>query len=122
MDAFLATATDSASLFGKKRFDAIITDAPYGVVHGSTTDSASNRKRSPKDLICAALPIWADHLKKGGAIGMAWNRHTLSRPDMVAMMSDAGLSVCCGELWEGFEHRVDASIRRDLIVAVKKKN
>ena len=35
------------------------------------------------------------------------------------MLTEAGLEVRSGGPWERFAHRVDSSIRRDLMVAVK---
>src|SRR5690606_12168041 len=34
---------DSLALWGKRRFDAVVTDAPYGVVHGSHSDGRRTR-------------------------------------------------------------------------------
>src|SRR5215218_9804936 len=36
---FSGDARQSAVLFGKRRFDAVVADAPYGVVHGSHTEA-----------------------------------------------------------------------------------
>lgn len=120
--AFTGDTRQSAELFGKKRFDAIITDAPYGVAHGSTTDVrgvSGKRDRSPAGLLREALPVWAGQLMHGGALGLSWNTFGLSREDLAQMLADAGLRVREGDAWERFAHRVDSSIRRDLIVAVK---
>ena len=45
-------------------------------------------------------------------------RGVLTREDLAAKLTDAGLVVQAGGAWESFAHRVDSSIRRDLIVAV----
>ena len=108
-------------LFGRKKFDAIVTDAPYGVAHGATTDvrgTSGRRDRSPAGLLGEAIPVWASQLMHGGAIGIAWNTFGLTREDLAAKLTDAGLVVQTGGAWESFAHRVDSSIRRDLIVAV----
>ncbi len=111
---FTGDARDSAQLFGKKRFDAVVTDAPYGVAHGATSDSG--RHRSPAELLAEAIPVWAGQLKHGGALGVAWNTFGLSRDDLSALCESAGLRVVDGE---EFAHRVDASIKRDVLVARK---
>ena len=49
---------------------------------------------------------------------LAWNTFGLTREDLAAKLTDAGLVVQAGGAWESFAHRVDSSIRRDLIVAV----
>lgn len=112
---FTGDARASADLFGKKRFDAVITDAPYGVAHGASTESG--RDRSPAALLKEAVPVWASQLKHGGALGLSWNTFGLSREDLVRICERAGLLVL--ESSEGFAHRVDTSIKRDLVVALK---
>ena len=72
-------------------------------------------------LLGEALPVWVDQLKLGGALGISWNTYGLSREDLAALMDHNGLEVCTGEQWLGFAHRVDASINRDLMVAVKRE-
>lgn len=106
----------SAELFGKKKFDAIITDAPYGVVHAAAKHS---EQRATGALFDDAVPVWASQLMHGGALGVSWNCLTLPREDLAAMMARSGLDVCQGGPWERFTHRVDSSIKRDLMVAVK---
>lgn len=111
----------SADLFGRKKFDAIVTDAPYGVMHGSSTDvrgTSGRRDRSPAGLLGEAIPVWAGQLMHGGAIGISWNTLGLTREDLAALLTRSGLQVREGGPWERFAHRVDSSIRRDLIVAV----
>ncbi len=110
---FTGDTRASAELFGRKRFDAIVTDAPYGVAHGAT--SGGSKDRSPAKLLADAIPVWASQLKHGGALGIAWNTLGQSREDLTRVCERAGLVV---EPWE-FTHRVDSSIRRDVLVARK---
>lgn len=120
--AFTGDTRTSADLFGKKKFDVIVTDAPYGVMHGSSTDVrgvSGRRDRSPAGLLREAVPVWTSQLMHGGALGIAWNTFGLSRDDLAEILSRAGLVVREGGAWERFAHRVDSSIRRDLIVAVR---
>ncbi len=117
LTVFTADARESAERFGKQRFDAIVTDAPYGVEHGAHT--GASRKRSPADLMVEAVPIWASQLAPGGAIGISWNTHTMKREALTELLLDAGLVLPESPAWQSFEHRVDASIMRDLIVGVK---
>lgn len=122
LTTFTGDTRQSADLFGKKKFDAIVTDAPYGVAHGSTTDVrgvSGKRDRSPAGLLREAIPVWAGQLMHGGALGLSWNTFGLSREDLAGYLTDAGLTVQAGGAWDGFAHRVDSSIKRDLIVAVK---
>jgi hypothetical protein len=70
LTVFSGDTRESAALFGKRTFDAIVADAPYGVVHGSQADARGNRgkrDRSAAGLISEALPVWARQLKTPAA-------------------------------------------------------
>ncbi|HKN46147.1 MAG TPA: site-specific DNA-methyltransferase, partial [Propionibacteriaceae bacterium] len=110
------------ALFGKRRFDAVVVDAPYGVVHGSRTDVRSisgKRDRSAAGLISEALPVWALQLRSGGALGLSWNTIGLRRERLLYLVVAAGLEPLDFGPYRDFEHRVDSSIRRDIVVAIK---
>lgn len=123
---FTGDTADSGRLFGKKKFDAIVTDAPYGVVHGSArrgssrqhTATAKQLDRSPAELLVRAVPVWASLLRPGGALGVSWNTYGLTHDEFAAICTDAGLQVCQQGSWLGFAHRVDSSIKRDILVAL----
>lgn len=120
--AFTGDTRQSADLFGRKKFDAIVTDAPYGVAHGAVTDvrgTSGRRDRSPAGLLREAIPVWAGQLMHGGALGLSWNTFGLARENLASMLTDSGLTVCADGPWERFAHRVDSSIHRDLMVAVR---
>lgn len=122
MGVFTGDTRSSAKLWGKRRFDAVVVDAPYGVVHGSRSDvvgTTGKRDRSPAGLLKGSVGVWARQLKDGAALGLSWNTHGLDRDDLVEMVEEAGLVVRDEGPWRGFEHRVDASIQRDVLVAVK---
>src|SRR4029450_12077762 len=40
LTVFSGDTRQSAALYGKRRFDAVLADAPYGVVHGSQTEGS----------------------------------------------------------------------------------
>ena len=121
LTAFTGDTRSSADLFGKKKFDAIITDAPYGVVHGSSSDvrSTGKKDRTPAGLLRQAIPVWSRQLMHGGAIGLSWNTFGLAREELAEYFENSGLIVCEQGAWEQLAHRVDSSIKRDLMVAVK---
>lgn len=122
LTAFTGDTRASADLFGRKRFDAVVVDAPYGIVHGSGTDvrgTSGRRDRSPAGLLREAVPVWAGQLMHGGAVGISWNTLGMAREDLASVLAGAGLVVQEGGAWERFAHRVDSSIRRDVIVATK---
>lgn len=121
LTVFTGDTRTSAALFGKKRFDAVVADAPYGVVHGSASDVrgvSGQRARSAAGLLRESIPVWASQLRPGGALGLSWNTYGLPREDLATIMTQAGLEVCSSGPWDQFAHRVDSSIKRDLMVAV----
>jgi hypothetical protein len=95
--------------------DILVTDLPYGVVHGSFNEDGGIN-RSPLDLLERAVPQWRGLLRTGGALGLSWNLKVAKR----ALAEDILLA-------NGFElvpeaalaHRVDQGIERDVIVARK---
>ncbi|MGV9762336.1 TRM11 family SAM-dependent methyltransferase [Micromonospora tulbaghiae] len=96
--------------------DVIVTDAPYGVAHGSRTGQGLSR--SPLELLTAAVPVWRELLRPGGALGLSWNTHVAPRAQAEAVLADAGLRVLDGPGFGDFAHRVDQAIERDVLVAV----
>jgi tRNA G10 N-methylase Trm11 len=116
LTVYAADTLMTAELLQRRRVDVVVTDAPYGVAHGSRGHSGRNRR--PAELLEAALPVWVSVLRPGGAVGIAWNTHGLSRDVLVGLCSAAGLEVRDDGPYRGFAHRVDAGIHRDLLVAV----
>jgi SAM-dependent methyltransferase len=112
-----ADTLETASIYRVAGVDAIVTDAPYGVQHGSRSGGAL--QRSPLDLLAAAVPGWATVLRPGGAIGIAVNVRTSPRAETCALLADAGLQPVDSPAYRGFEHRVDQAIVRDIVVATK---
>ena len=96
--------------------DVIVTDAPYGVQHGSQRPDKAGLTRDPLELLAAALPGWLRVLRPGGAVGISWNTNIASRADLAGVLTDAGLEIATGPE-DDFTHRVDQAIVRDLIVA-----
>ncbi len=120
LGVFTGDTRQSAKLWGKRRFDAIVTDAPYGVVHGSASDvRGGGRDRSATSLLADAIPVWVGQLRMGGAVGISWNTLGTAREKLAEMLSAAGLSVRDDGPWRRFAHRVDSSVHRDAIVAVR---
>ncbi|MEV0202154.1 SAM-dependent methyltransferase [Nonomuraea sp. NPDC050691] len=103
--------------FKPRSFDVIVTDAPYGVQHGSHGGRAGKGlSRSPLELIAKAVPVWAELLRPGGALGLSWNTYGGGRDELAAILASAGLEVAA---LPDFEHWVDQAIVRDLVVARK---
>lgn len=108
----------SGEILKRRAFDLVVTDAPYGVQHAAVKDTRALTRR-PTEVLEAAIPIWSELLRPGGAIGLSWNLYTTARADLTAMLEGAGLEVMNTEPFLDFEHRVDQAINRDLIVARK---
>ena len=97
--------------------DVVVADAPYGVVHGSRTPEAV--RRDPRDLLAAAVPVWAELLRHGGAMGVSFNTHVLPAADFADLLAGEGLEVVTSPAYQDLSHWVDQGITRDLVVARK---
>lgn len=109
-------------LYKKNTFDIIVGDLPYGVQHGNVSNGNQNSSitRNPKELLNMCLPAWFDVLKIGGAIALSWNSFLLSYDDFAYILNKNGFQTLSTEIYKSFEHRVDQSIKRDIIIAIKK--
>src|SRR5215472_9720200 len=117
LDVVCADTTQAAEFFRPDAFDLIVTDAPYGVQHGSRTTARLARR--PQDLLMAAVPVWAGLLRPGGAVGIAWNTLVAPREEAAAILAGAGLEPLDSGPYRQFRHRVDQAIVRDVLVARK---
>jgi SAM-dependent methyltransferase len=106
----------AAEVYPPRSFDLIVTDAPYGVQHGSQTPR-ERLGRGPVEMLAAALPIWREVLRPGGAMGIAWNTFVARRESLAELMTEAGFVVQNSAAYLGFRHSVDQAISRDIIVA-----
>jgi tRNA G10 N-methylase Trm11 len=89
-----------------KSVDVVVADLPYGVQHSAGVGVG--------ELVDAAVPGWVSVLRPGGAMALACNVRTLPRERLAQVLVGAGLTVLEAE---GFEHRVDRAITRDVVVA-----
>lgn len=103
--------------FRPRSMDLLVCDLPYGVQHGSRRDERS-LDRGPQQLLEVALPVWFGLLRPGGAAALGWNRRTMDRSRLCALMEGAGFVVKDPE-GGAFVHAVDRSITRDVLVAVR---
>lgn len=118
LTVFSGDTRQSAALFGRRRFDAVVVDAPYGIVHGSQA-TATKKDRSAAALLAESLAVWAGQLKRGGALGLSWNTYNLTRERLTTLAVEAGLEPLDAEPYQQLGHRVDSSIYRDVFVARK---
>jgi SAM-dependent methyltransferase len=113
-----ADTRTARTYFKRETFDAIVTDLPYGVRHGSRS-SDMDLSRRPLDLLREALPGWKEVLRPGGSIGLSWNIHVAGREKVIDVVADSGLEIVSSE--QSFRHTVDQSIVRDLLVGRKRR-
>jgi SAM-dependent methyltransferase len=109
---FHADTLDARQFLKAGCADVIVADCPYGVAHGSHT--GASRTRSPLELLRAAVPVWAQLLAPGGALGISWNTHVAGRAEAAAVLTEHGLEVV---EYPDLAHRVDQAIHRDILVA-----
>jgi SAM-dependent methyltransferase len=117
LDVVCADTARAGEFFRPDAFDLVVTDAPYGVQHGSRT--AARLTRRPQDLLTAAVPVWTRLLRPGGAVGIAWNTLVAPRGEATAILTAGGLDPVEHGPYLKFRHRVDQAIVRDVLVARK---
>jgi SAM-dependent methyltransferase len=114
-----ADTRETGAVFPPRSFDVVVTDAPYGVQHGSSTGARNALARSPLELVSEAAPVWREALRPGGALGIAWNTHVAKREALLEVLARSGFEPCDAPSYRGFKHRVDQSILRDVVVATR---
>jgi SAM-dependent methyltransferase len=117
LDVVCADSIRAGEFFRPDTFDLVVTDAPYGVQHGSRT--AARLTRNPQDLLATAIPVWARLLRPGGAVGIAWNTLVAPRAEATAILAAADLDPVDHGPYLNFRHRVDQAIVRDVLVGRK---
>jgi SAM-dependent methyltransferase len=117
LTAYAADTVTGMRYFRRESVDLVVTDAPYGVQHGSRT--GGDLRRGPVELLAAAVPAWTRALRPGGAMGISWNANVAGRDELADVLAGAGLTVRDEPPYAGFRHRVDQAIVRDLVVATK---
>lgn len=111
---------DAHHYFKAHSFNLIVGDLPYGIAHGNKGAKKTNSiTRNPSELLELCLPQWYKVLKKGGTIVLAWNAFLVSRARLTQIFENNGYTVLSDEPYNQFEHLVDKSIKRDIIVAKK---
>lgn len=94
--------------------DALVADLPYGVQHGSR--AGGSWQRSPLEMLRDAAPGWRRALRAGAGIALAVNRRTLDHDSAREILAENGLHLLSSD--GAFRHRVDASIDRDVLLAI----
>ncbi len=115
LELYTADSTGLDAFLKARSADVIVADLPYGVQHGAKV--GANLSRSPLELLRKALPAWGRVLARGGAVALAYNRHTTPVDDVRAILVKHGLEIVGEDM--NVRHRVDASIDRDIALARK---
>jgi hypothetical protein len=119
--AFIAgSAIHARRYFKAEKFHLIIGDLPYGIAHGNKGKKKHNTPtRSPEELMDTCLPDFHKILKTGGSLVLAWNTFVWPREAFVDLLQKEGFQVLTDGPYGDFVHRVDQSIKRDIVVALK---
>jgi len=111
---------DASKYFKKQNFHIIVGDLPYGIAHGNLADKKfASITRNPSELLNLCLPEWYKVLKPGGVVVVAWNSFVVSKRKLEEIFNANNFSVFTNSPYNNFEHFVDKSIKRDIIVAKK---
>jgi tRNA G10 N-methylase Trm11 len=116
---FNADTTMANILIKKKSCDMIVSDLPYGVQHKSKDNKGLKTSRSPLELIKVAIPAWNYAIKRNGSIVLSYNEFTMKYKDIAQVLGENGFRVLDEHPYNDYLHRVNQSINRNLIVAVK---
>jgi hypothetical protein len=95
--------------------DALVCDLPYGVQHGAR--GHDTWRRSPVELLTAGAAVWRGLLRRGGGMALAVNRLTAPLDEVAAVLRETGFVAL--DTGGEFRHRVDHSIDRDVVLAVR---
>jgi len=113
-------AIHSRRYFKAEKFHLIVGDLPYGIAHGNVSQKKhKSPTRSPAELMETCLPEFYQILKTGGSLVLAWNTFVWGRDAFTELLGANGFQVLNASPYEQFTHRVDQSIKRDIIVARK---
>ncbi|MCT4613947.1 MAG: hypothetical protein N4A49_03615 [Marinifilaceae bacterium] len=106
--------------YKKASFDMIVGDLPYGISHGNknSTNLTGSKTRNPSEFLKFSLPAWQKTLKTHGSIVLAWNSNVISKHKVNEIFKACDFEIIYTDL--DFEHMVDKSIKRDIIIARKK--
>ncbi len=111
---------DAFKYFKKEIFHLIVGDLPYGIFHGNKiSQKSAGKTRNPLAFLQESIPEWFKVLRKGGVVVMAWNSFLISRDELSKSFINEGFEVFLDAPYDEFEHMVDKSVKRDIIVAKK---
>lgn len=111
---------EASKYFKANTFNLIVGDLPYGVAHGNNPQKKGKSiTRNPSELLQACVADWHKVLMQGGVVVVAWNSFLVSREKLSEVFVKNGFQVLTDSPYDEFEHMVDQSIKRDIVVAKK---
>lgn len=116
LNCAIADANNTSKIFGKEVFSIICADLPYGVQHAPNGQGGA---KSFENMLLSVLPAWKEALKKGGAVSLSYNTHTLKTERVREIMEKAGFEVMRGGAYDNMGHWVEQAVMRDIAVCVK---
>lgn len=108
-------ATLADKYYKQKYFSMIVCDLPYGVQHFGKSGQSS--ARNPEQILKQSLYSWKKVLRSDGSIVLAFNTNVLKKQRVAELIKEAGLTTIYEDI--KFDHFVDTSILRDIIIAKK---
>lgn len=111
---FNADGADKSLHIKNGSIDVIVSDLPYGVQHQD-----SERESDTSELLERLLPVWHQWVRPGGSICLAWNLKRAGRRDVSRVLAMADFTPITVTGGHTMRHRVDATIDRDVIVAIR---
>lgn len=116
-----ANTQEAFKCFKKEKFNLIVGDLPYGIFHGNNDHKKSkkNNTRNPLELLAKCLPEWYKVMKKSASIVLAWNSFVVPQKQIYEIFAENGFEVLTAPPYQEFEHMVDKSIKRNIVVAKK---
>lgn len=113
-------AQEALRYFKGPQFHCIVGDLPYGIQHGSKkNEQLDGFTRNPEELVMESLEGWKRVLFPEGVIVLAWNSFLLRKEKLAELFTRSGFQVLRDRPYDQFEHMVDRTIKRDIIVARK---
>ena len=104
--------------FTARSMDVLVCDLPYGVQHGSRPAPARSTA-APSGCWRRPCPCGSTCSSPGAAAALAWNRRTLAAAPAGRAGRGRRASTVLAAERRLFVHRVDRSITRDVLVAVR---
>ncbi len=99
------------------RHAMVVSDLPYGIQHQARSDR-DGTPTSVGDLVENVAARWPSQIRTGGSVALSWNTKTLSAVALAGLLGRVGFDDIATR---GFEHQVDRTITRDVLLARRRR-